>query len=77
MGSSIIVEVFVSFRSLSLFPLALFTHFHSNSPSHSEDEIALAILRLLEIEKSVVEGAGATGLAACLSGKLEHLKGKK
>lgn len=31
----------------------------------------------MEIEKSVVEGAGATGLAAILSGCLEELKGKK
>lgn len=42
----------------------------------SEDEIALAILRILELEKSVVEGAGATPLAACLSGKLKHLRGQ-
>ncbi len=43
-----------------------------------EDHIALAILRLVEIEKAVVEGAGATGLAACLSGQLDDtLKGKK
>ncbi len=43
-----------------------------------EDYIALAILRLVEIEKAVVEGAGATGLAACLSGQLDDtLKGKK
>ena len=44
----------------------------------NEDDIALAILRLVEVEKSVVEGAGATGLAACLSGQLdETLAGKK
>lgn len=43
----------------------------------SERDIAVAILRLVEVEKSVVEGAGATGLAACLSGKLDHLRGKK
>jgi threonine dehydratase len=42
-----------------------------------EESIALAILRLLEMEKSVVEGAGAVGLAALLSGKLSHLKGKR
>ena len=42
-----------------------------------EDQIALAILRLVEVEKNVVEGAGATGLAACLSGQLDHLQGKK
>lgn len=43
----------------------------------SEHHIALAILRLLELEKSVVEGAGAAGLAACLAGLVPHLKGKK
>ena len=37
----------------------------------------MAVLRLIEEEKSVVEGAGATGLAALLSGQLDDLKGKK
>ncbi len=36
-----------------------------------EEEIASAILLLLEREKTVVEGAGAVGLAALLGGKLE------
>jgi threonine dehydratase len=43
----------------------------------SEDLIALAILRMLELEKSVVEGAGAAPLAALMSGKLAHLAGKR
>jgi threonine dehydratase len=43
----------------------------------TEEQIAIAILRLVELEKSVVEGAAATPLAACLSGKLEDLAGKK
>lgn len=42
-----------------------------------EEWIALAILRLVEREKCVVEGAGAAGLAAILSGHLDELKGKK
>jgi len=41
-----------------------------------EHEIALAILRLLELEKAVVEGAGAVPLAACLAGLVPELKGK-
>lgn len=41
-----------------------------------EHEIALAILRLLELEKAVVEGAGAAPLAACLAGLAPELKGK-
>jgi threonine dehydratase len=43
----------------------------------TEEEIALAILRLVELEKSVVEGAAATPLATCMSGKLEQLAGKR
>jgi threonine dehydratase len=43
----------------------------------TEKDIALAILRLVEIEKGVVEGAGATPLAALIAGKLPHLAGKK
>jgi threonine dehydratase len=41
----------------------------------SEEQIAIAILRLVELEKSVVEGAAATPLAAVLSGKLRDLAG--
>ena len=43
----------------------------------SEEQIAIAILRLIELEKTVVEGAGATPLAALLSGKLPALAGKR
>jgi threonine dehydratase len=43
----------------------------------SEGDIALAIVRLMELEKSVVEGAGAASLAAILSGQLADLAGKK
>jgi len=43
----------------------------------SEAEIALAILRLTEMEKAVVEGAGAAGVAAALSGKLDAYKGRR
>ena len=42
-----------------------------------EASIALAILRLIELEKSVVEGAGAAPLAAFLAAKLDHLKGRR
>jgi len=41
-----------------------------------EDEIANAVLLLLEIEKIVVEGAGAVPLAALLNRRV-HLEGKK
>jgi len=42
-----------------------------------EGRIALAILQLLEMEKGVVEGAGAVPLAALDGGRLPELKGKK
>jgi threonine dehydratase len=43
----------------------------------SEEELSLAVLRLMELEKSVVEGAGAAPLAACLGHKLPALAGKR
>ena len=42
-----------------------------------EDWIALAILRMVEMEKSVVEGAAVTPLAAMMAGLLPELKGKR
>jgi threonine dehydratase len=42
-----------------------------------EAAIALAVLRLIELEKSVVEGAGAAPLAAFLAGKLDDLRGRE
>ena len=48
-----------------------------NFISVDDEEIASAILFLLEKQKLVVEGAGAVGVAALLHNKLEYLKGKK
>lgn len=45
--------------------------------SVSEDWIALAILRMVELEKTVVEGAAATPLAAMMAGRLPQLAGRK
>jgi len=45
--------------------------------SVDDEEIASAILFLLEKQKLVVEGAGSVGVAALLHDKLPHLKGKK
>ena len=42
-----------------------------------EEALALAMLRLAELEKCIIEGAGAAGLAALLSGQLPELVGKK
>jgi threonine dehydratase len=42
-----------------------------------EKWISLAILRMLELEKTVVEGAGAVPLAAMMSGAVGGLRGKR
>jgi threonine dehydratase len=41
-----------------------------------EESVALAILRLVELEKGVVEGAGASPLAALLSKAIPDIQGK-
>merc|ERR1711988_405728 len=43
----------------------------------SEEWVAIAILRCLEMEKAIVEGGGASGVAAGLAGLCPELKGKK
>jgi len=43
----------------------------------TDDEIANAILRLLEVEKIVVEGAGAAPVAAILNNRIADITGKK
>jgi len=42
----------------------------------TEEQIAVGILRMIEMEKIVVEGAAATPLAAMMSGQLPELAGK-
>ncbi|MCI0699375.1 threonine ammonia-lyase, partial [candidate division KSB1 bacterium] len=51
-------------------------HYVDEIVTVSEDEIASAILKLLEIEKTVVEGGGAAGLAAVLFEKIGGIEGK-
>ena len=55
---------------------ALAKRFVDSVVTVDEAAIALAILRLIELEKSVVEGGGAAPLAAFLAGKLDALKGQ-
>lgn len=42
----------------------------------SDDEIALAILTLLEQQKLISEGAGAVSVAAVMNGKIPNIEGK-
>ena len=56
--------------------LEVVRHYVDEVVSVSEEEIASAILKLLEIEKTVVEGAGAAALAAVLFHKITGLEGR-
>ncbi len=42
-----------------------------------EEELALAMLRLAELERCIIEGAGAAGLAALLGESLPDLRGRR
>lgn len=56
--------------------LALVSKYVDDIVSVSEDEIATAILSLIEKQKLIAEGAGAVGVAAAMFGKLP-IQGKK
>jgi threonine dehydratase len=43
----------------------------------TEESLALSILRLAELEKCIIEGSGAAGLAALIGGNLPSLKGRR
>ena len=66
----------IAVRDTSAITLANALECVDNIISVDDEEIASAILYLLEKQKLVVEGAGAVGVAALLHHKLEHLKGK-
>ena len=57
-------------------PFAILPHVVDEVVTVDEASIALAILRLIELDKSVVEGAGAAPLAAFLAHKLDRLAGR-
>ena len=62
---------------LGALPFDIVTRVVDRVVTVDEASIALAILRLIELEKSVVEGGGAAPLAAFLGGRLDSLKGKR
>lgn len=57
-------------------PFAIAQRYLDDVVTVDDEEIASAILTLLEVEKTVVEGAGASALAAILNGHLP-IEGKK
>jgi threonine dehydratase len=52
-------------------------HYVDEIVTVTEDEIAQAVLFLLESEKTVTEGSGAAGVAALLSHKISDIAGKQ
>lgn len=60
----------IAVRRVGVHTLALAQRFVDEVVTVSEEEIANAILLLLEIEKTVVEGAGAVALAALVNRRL-------
>ena len=67
----------IAVRDTSLITLSHTLELVDKIISVDDEEIASAILFLLEKQKLVVEGAGSVGVAALLHDKLPHLKGKK
>lgn len=57
--------------------LPLVKDYVSDIVTVTEEQIALAIMTLLEQEKTLSEGAGAVGFAALRYNKIEQIKGKK
>jgi len=57
--------------------LSIMRQFKHRIVSIDEEWLALAMLRLAELDKCVIEGAGAAGLAALLSGYLPELVGRR
>ena len=67
----------IAVRDTSSVTLAIALECVNEIISVDDEEIASAILFLLERQKLVVEGAGAVGVAVLIHNKLERLKGKK
>jgi len=67
----------IAVRDTSAETLAYILEYVDAFESVREDEIASAILFLLEKQKVLVEGAGAVGVAALLHGKIDLPKGSK
>ena len=66
----------IAVRDTSSMTLAMALECVDEMVSVDDEEIASAILYLLEKQKLVVEGAGSVGVAALLHHKLDNLKGK-
>ncbi|KAL9951143.1 hypothetical protein ACROYT_G043756 [Oculina patagonica] len=67
----------LEYSEISDAPLILAESLMDKCVTVKEDHVALAVLRLLEYEKVILEADGAAGLAALVGGYLPELKGKR
>jgi threonine dehydratase len=58
-------------------PFPLVQNYVDDIVTVNEEEIANAIMVLLEVEKTLVEGSGAAGFAALYNGKIKDIAGRK
>lgn len=66
----------IAIETIGSVPFELIRQYVDDIVLVDEDEIASATLELLEKEKTVVEGSGAVGLAAIMTGKIPDIKDK-
>jgi threonine dehydratase len=67
----------IAVAKVGLHTLPIVDRYVSDIVTVSEEQIATAIMLLLEREKTLVEGAGATGFAALYSNRIRDIAGKK
>ena len=67
----------VAVRKVGALTLANVSHYVDDIVTVGEEDIANAILTLLEQEKTVAEGAGAAAVAALIENRVPSLRGKK
>lgn len=67
----------IAVRRVGALTLANAAHYVDDIVTVTEEQIANAILTLLEQEKTVAEGAGAAPVAALLEGLIPNIKGKR
>jgi threonine dehydratase len=67
----------IAVRRVGAMTLANAAHYVDDIVTVTEEQIANAILTLLEQEKTVAEGAGAAPVAALLEGLIPNIKGKR
>lgn len=67
----------IAVRRVGQIPFSLLSHYLDDVVTVSEEEVAGAVLELLETEKMIAEGAAAATIAALSAQKVEGIAGKR